>query len=185
MEISTKKINGFDPAAISATVSAIQGNPDIANFELRAQNDWITGAHNRSTIQDFYGACQEDTSREVPFVFDCDEPPILLGENKGANPAEFILHGLLGCMTTAMTMLAAARGIEVTQVSSEIEGDVDLKGFLGLDPNATKGFRQIRIAFRIDGVSEAQKQELLALAKQSPIFNSLVNPVDVQVAIQS
>lgn len=185
MEISTKKINGFDVEAISATVAAIQSNPKIANFELRAQNTWIYGGHNRSTIQGFYGACQEDTSREEPFVFDSDEPPVLFGENKGANPAEFILHGLLGCMTTAMLLLASARGIEVASVSSTIEGDVDLKGFLGLDANAAKGFQQIRVKFEIDGVSEEQKQELINLAKQSPVFNSLINPIDVQVAIQS
>ena len=184
METITKKINGFDAKAISATVADIQDNPEIAEFELRARNTWISAGHNRSTIQGFYGACQEDTSREAPFVFDCDEPPVLLGENKGANPAEFVLHGLLGCMTTAMVLLASARGIEVTGISSSIEGDVDHKGFLGRDANTAKGFQQLRITFAIEGVTEAQKLELITLAKQSPIFNSLINPVDVQVAVQ-
>ncbi|MEZ5042797.1 MAG: OsmC family protein [Saprospiraceae bacterium] len=185
MKMITKKINGFDVEAISGTITAIQNNPAIADFELRAQNTWISGGHNRSTIQGFYGACQEDTSREVPFVYDNDEPPVLLGENKGANPAEVILHGLLGCMTTAMMLLASARGIEVAGVSSKVDGDIDLKGFLGLDANAKKGFQQLRVTFDIEGVSEAQKEELITLAKQSPIFNTLINPVDVQVAIQS
>ncbi|MCB0630586.1 MAG: OsmC family protein [Lewinella sp.] len=185
MTVSTKKINGFDAEAISNTVTAIQGNPEIASFELRARNTWITGAHNRSFIQGFYGACQEDTSREVPFVYDNDEPPVLLGENKGANPGEVLLHGLLACMTTAMILLASARGIEVGSVSSRIEGDIDLQGFMGLNPQVDKGFRQIRVTFDIDGVSDEQKEELIDLAKQSPLFNSLINPVDVQVAIQS
>lgn len=185
METSIKKINGFDPQSISNTVTAIQGNPDIAGFELRARNTWITGGHNRSFIQGFYGACQEDTSREVPFVYDNDEPPVLLGENKGANPGEVLLHGLLGCMTTAMILLASARGIEVGSVTSKIEGDIDLRGFLGLDGTVEKGFQQIRVIFDIQGVSEEQKEELITLAKQSPIFNSLTNPVDVQVAIQA
>lgn len=181
----TKTINGFQAEAIANTVAAIQDNPQIAEFELRAKNTWISGGNNRSYIQGFYGACQEDTSREKPFIYDNDEPPVLLGENKGANPAEVILHGLLGCMTTAMILLASARGIDVAGVSSRVEGNIDLKGFLGLDANVVKGFEQIRVIFDIEGASEDQKQELITLAKQSPIFNTLINPVDVQVAIQS
>lgn len=177
----TKTINGFQVEAIAGTVAAIQDNPKIADFELRAKNTWISGGHNRSTIQGFYGACQEDTSREVPFVYDNDEPPVLLGENKGANPAEVILHGLLGCMTTTMVLLAAARGIEVKGVSSKVDGDVDLKGFLGLDPNSKKEFKQLRVSFEIEGASDEEKEELITLAKQSPIFNTLTNPIDVVV----
>lgn len=179
----TKSINGFNLEAIAGTIAAIQSNPKIADFELRAKNTWISGGHNRSSIQGFYGACQEDVSRQRPFIYDNDEPPVLLGENKGANPAEVILHGLLGCMTTAMMLLASARGIEVSAVSSRVEGDIDLKGFLGLDATVKRGFQQIRVMFDIEGVSEDQKEELIALAKQSPIFNTLVDPLDVQVAL--
>ena len=184
METMTKLINGFNAEAIANTVNAIEGNPKIADFKLRATNKWISGGHNRSFVQGFYGACQEDVSRKTPFVYDNDEPPVLLGENKGANPAEVVLHGLLGCMTTAMILLASARGIEVDGVSSRVEGDIDLKGFLGLDANSEKGYQQIRVIFDIEGASDEEKQELIALAKQSPIFNTLINPVDVQVAIE-
>lgn len=177
-------INGFQKEAINATVGAIIENPKIAEFELRAENTWITAGHNRSFIQGFYGGCQEDTSRETPFIYDNDEPPLLLGTNKGANPAEVILHGLLGCMTTSISLLAAAHGIEVSGISSKVEGDVDLKGFLGLDETATKGFKQIRVAFEIDGVTDEQREELMTLAKRSPIFNTLVRPIDVQVSVQ-
>jgi len=185
METLTKTVNGFNQEAIVDVVTALQANPEIGNFELRATNQWIDGGHNRSYIQGFYGACQEDTSRTEPFIYDNDEPPVLLGNNKGANPGEVLLHGLLGCMTTAMVLLAAARGIEIEGVSSKIEGDIDIKGFLGLSTTGPKGFQQIRVTFDITGVDEAQKQELLALAKQSPLFNSLIYPTDVQVALQN
>ena len=185
METLTKKVNGFNQEDIAAVVTALQANPEIGNFELRATNKWIDGGHNRSYIQGFYGACQEDTSRTEPFIYDNDEPPVLLGNNKGANPGEVLLHGLLGCMTTSMVLLAAARGIEVKNVSSKIEGDADINGFLGLDPTAPKGFKQIRVTFDIKGVNEAQKEELLALAKQSPLFNTLIHPTDVQVALEN
>ena len=185
METTTKKVNGFDQEAIVNVVTALHANPEIGNFELRATNEWIEGGHNRSFIQGFYGACQEDTSRTEPFIYDNDEPPVLLGANKGANPAEVLLHGLLGCMTTAMVLLAAARGIEIEGVTSKVEGDIDIKGFLGLNSSGPKGFKQIRVTFDIKGADEAQKQELLALAKQSPLYNSLMNPTDVQVALKN
>ncbi|WP_224490900.1 OsmC family protein [Robertkochia flava] len=184
METLTKTVNGFDQNAIAGIVTAIQNNPDIAKFELRAHNEWIDGGHNRSYIQGFYGACQEDTSRTEPFVYDSDEPPVLLGSNKGANPGEVILYGLLGCMTSAMVLLAAARGIPVEGVRSSIEGDIDLRAFLGLDPSGVKGFRQIRVTFDIQGGTSEQKEELLSLAKQSPVLHSLLNPVDVQVSLK-
>ncbi|PHN05119.1 OsmC family protein [Flavilitoribacter nigricans] len=181
MEVSSKAINGINQDAIGGTVVAIQENPAIAHFEFRATNTWMGGAHTRSYVQGFYGAGQEDTSRAAPFIYDHDEPPVLLGSNNGANPGEVLLYGLLSCMTTAMIILATARGIELKAVSSKIEGDVDLRGFLGLDPSVKKEFSQIRVTFDIDGVDEATKMELITLAKQSPVFNSLINPVDVQV----
>ena len=117
-----------------------------------------------------------------PFVFECDEPQVLLGTDKGANPGEVLLYGLLACMTTAMVLLAAAKGIEVGRVSSKIEGDVDLRGFLGLDPEVPKEFTQLRVMFHIEGVTEDEKTTLLELARMSPIYNSLVNPIDVHVS---
>ena len=183
METVKKAINGFQAEGITNTVAAIQENPKIAAFELRAENTWITGSHNRSSIQGFYGACMEDTSREVPFVYDNDEPPLLLGTNKGANPAEVMLHGLLGCMTSTLVLLAAAHGIEVKGVTSKVAGDVDLRGFMGLDENVQKEFQQIRVAFDIEGATDQEKEELIALAKRSPVFNTLINPIDVQVSV--
>ncbi|UKM66143.1 OsmC family protein [Flavobacteriaceae bacterium GSB9] len=185
MEVLNKTVNGFSQNSIGATVKAIQENPAIAQFELRAKNTWMGGAHNRSFVQGFYGACQEDTSRTEPFIFDHDEPPVLMGHNKGANPGEVLMYGLLSCMTTAMVLLAAARGIEVESVSSKIEGDVNLQGFMGLDASIKKEFSQIRVSFDIKGVDEETKLELLTLAKQSPVFNSLINPTDVQVNLAS
>lgn len=185
METQVKNINGFNTEAIAGTVEAIVNNPKIADFELRAENKWITGGHNRSTIQGFYGACKEDSSRTEPFIYDNDEPPLLLGNNLGANPAEVVLHGLLGCMTTTMVLLAAARGIEVTGVTSRVEGDIDLQGFLGLSAEVEKGFSQVRVVFDIEGASEEQKQELLVLAQQSPMFNTLIQPADIQVSLHS
>lgn len=183
METTVAKINGFDPAAIAGTVNAIQENPAIAAFELRVENTWVAGGHNRSKVQGFYGACQEDTSRTAPFIIDNDEPPVLLGNNIGPNPAEALLNGMIGCMTTSMVLLAAARGIAISAVTSRVEADVDLRGFLGLDPGVEKGYQQIRVSYRIEGVSEAEKLELIQMVKRSPMYNTLINPVEVLVSL--
>lgn len=183
METTTKTINGFELSSISGTVNAIQENPAVAAFELRVENTWVTGGHNQSKIQGFYGAGKEDTSRETPFILDNDEPPVLMGNNLGANPAEALLHGMVGCMTTSMVLLAAANGIEVTAVTSRVAADIDLRGFLGLDPEVQRGYQQIRVDYHIEGVSDEEKFELLELVKRSPMYNSVVNPVEVVVGL--
>ena len=75
---------------------------------------------NRSTIRDFYGAGREDNSRTTRFEFTNGEPPVLLGDNEGANPVEFLLHALAGCVTTTFVLHATARGITIDELSTEL-----------------------------------------------------------------
>ena len=185
METLQKEVNGFKSQDITDTVSAIQSNPEIAKFKFRAKNKWISGGHNRSSIQGFYGGCTEDTSRTKPFVFDNSEPPILLGNNEGANPVEFILHGLAGCMTTTMMLHAAANGISVDRVESSLEGDLDVQGFLGLDDSVRNGYQKIKAVFNIEGdLTEEQKKQLISWAYKSPVFDIITNKVPVTLSIQ-
>jgi uncharacterized OsmC-like protein len=165
------------------TIGAIQETPGLAKFQFRGENRWINGAHNRTTVQEFYGAGQEDTSRSAPYVLDADEPPVLLGENEGANPVEYALTALAGCLTTSLVYHAAARGIELQEVESRLEGDLDLQGFLGMDDAVRNGFQNIRVTFRIKGnAPEETLDELCQLAQQrSPVFDIVSNPVPVSV----
>ena len=176
-------INGVNVTALGETIEAIKGQPDIAKFQFRAKNKWIDGGHNRSEIKGFYGACQEDTSRTVPFVLDNAEPPILLGEDQGANPVEYILHALAGCMTTTMVYHAAARGIVIKSVETELEGDLDLRGFLRLDEGVRNGYEHVRVRFRVD--SDATPEQLADLARMSPVFDIVSNPVAISVDLSS
>ena len=93
-----------------ATLDAVKGAPQIAQFQFRATNEWISGTHNRSTIQGFYGAGQEDTSRAEPFTYDADHPAVLVGTNQGPTPVEFLLHAIAACLTSGLANIAAARG---------------------------------------------------------------------------
>lgn len=176
-------LNGLDVNAAMATIQAIQNDPEIALFQFRARNRWISGGENRSTIQGFYGAKTEDTSRGTAWEFTNGEPPVLLGHNEGANPVEFLLHALAGCVTTTLVLNAMARGITIQSLSTELEGDIDLQGLLGLDDGVPAGYREIRIKVHIDAdCNEDELADLLAFSQaHSPVCNTICRPVPVRI----
>ncbi len=177
-----KIVNGVNVTKLFATIGAVKENPEIAKFQFRATNQWIKGGHNRTTIKEFYGACEEDTTRTEPFVLDADEPPILLGEDLGPNPVEYVLKALASCMTTTLVYHAAVRGIVVEEVESTLEGDLDLQGFLGIRKDVRKGFQNIKVSFKVK--SDGDTQLLEQLAKSSPVFDIVTNPVPVSVTVE-
>jgi uncharacterized OsmC-like protein len=182
-----KMMNGVNLDQMFGTITAIRETPGLARFEFRAGNRWINGGHNRTTIKDFYGAGQEDTSRAEPFVMDNDEPAVLLGEDNGANPVEVVFHALAGCLTTSLVYHAAAQGIRIDEVESQFEGDLDLQGFLGLSDKVRNGYENIRVTLRIKGDALPEKmEELCQLAqKRSPVFDIVSNPVPVSVRLET
>jgi uncharacterized OsmC-like protein len=182
-DTKTTTLNGLDLDAMSKTVAALKGDPVLAKFQFRARNAWIDGGENRSTIRDFYGAGAEDTSRTKPFVFTNGEPPVLLGHNEGANPVEFLLHALAGCVTTTTVLHAAARGIRIESMSTELEGDIDLQGLLGLDDSVPAGYEGIRIRMHIKAdCSDEELDDLIGFAqKHSPVCNTVCRPVPVTI----
>lgn len=180
---STARLNGLDTHALGQTVDALKRDKTLARFEFRAGNRWIGGGENRSTIQGFFGAGAEDTSRQEPFTFTNGEPPVLLGANEGANPVEFLLHALVGCVTTTTVLHAAARGIRIDSIATEVTGDMDLQGLLDLDKSVPAGYEQItmRVDIRAD-CSDAVLDELLQFAHgHSPVCNTVCRPVPVVI----
>ena len=177
-------LNGLDTQKMLETVGALKANPTLARFEFRARNRWISGGENRSTIKDFYGAGAEDMSRQEGFEFTNGEPPVLLGHNEGANPVEFLLHALAGCVTTTMVLHAAARGIEIESLSTRLVGDIDLQGLLALG-DVPAGYQGIRIEMdiRAKNASDADLDDLLQFAQaHSPVCNTVCRPVPVVIA---
>ncbi|BCS54229.1 osmotically inducible protein C [Geobacter sp. SVR] len=143
------------------------------------------GTHNRATVEGFYGAGKEDTSR-APTHFDMDEPPILLGENRGPNPVEYLLVALSGCLTTSLVAVASAKGVRLDRVSSRYQGTLDLRGFLNIADDVKVEYEKITILFKIEGdLSESAKDELIKEAQKfSPVFNSLAKPVQLAVQLE-
>jgi uncharacterized OsmC-like protein len=177
------EMNGLDVQAAMATIGAIKADPSFARFQFRARNAWVGGGENRSTIRDFYGAGREDDSRTTAFEFTNGEPPVLLGHNEGANPVEFLLHALAGCVTTTFVLHAAARGIAIRELSTRLEGDLDLRGLLGLDDSVSPGYEQIRIEMKVKAdCSDEELDDLLAYTQQhSPVCNTVCRPVPVTI----
>ena len=165
----------------------MKGAPEIADFQFRARNTWVSGTHNRSIIQGFYGAGQEDTSRTEPFTYDADHPAVLVGGGHAPTPVEFLLHAIAACLTSGLANIAAARGVTLHRVESTVEGDIDLLGILGLSDAVRNGYRQIRVRFVIEG--DARPEELAALVEQSrrrsAVYDVLVNGTDVVIDVST
>ena len=176
--------NGVNVDQLFGTLDVVKSMPALGTFQFRATNKWMGGAHNRSMIQNFYGAGQEQV-REQPFVLDAGEPPILVGENEGPNPAEFLLHALAACLTTSLVYVAAARGVQLDEVESTLEGDIDVRGALGLDNSVPNRYENIRVTFAIKSdASEEKLQEIVARAQsRSAVFDTVSNPVPVTVSM--
>jgi uncharacterized OsmC-like protein len=176
--------NGVDTATLFATLDAVKAAPEAARFQFRAGNDWVSGTHSRGTIYGYFGVGQERT-HERTFTFDADHPAVLVGRDNGPTPVEYLLHALAACLTAGLANIAAARGIELTEVSSTVSGDIDLNGVLGLDPIVRNGFQNITVRFTVKGNAPAEKlRELVEQSRsRSAVFDVISNHVPVTIEI--
>ena len=173
------------PSSCTARSTPSRTTRRSAIFQFRAHNHWIDGAHNRSTIKSFYGAGQEDSTRAEAFTVDAGEPAILLGTDTGPNPAEHLLHALAACLTTTLVYVAAARKVQLTEVESTLEGDMDVRGALGLSDEVRNGFSRVRVNFKVKGDAPPEKlREVVERAKgRSAVFDMVTNGVPVEVGV--
>jgi uncharacterized OsmC-like protein len=180
----TTIVNGVDLDRLSGTIGAVTADPALARFQFRGRNHWIDGGYSRTTIKDFHGAGQEDTTRTEPFTVHSDEPPVLLGQNRAPNTVEYVLHALAACVSGTIVYHAAARGIALDGLETTIQGDLDLHGFLGLDSSVRPGYDQIRITIKATGdFDDNQFAELASLTRYSPVRDIVSNPVPVAIDV--
>jgi uncharacterized OsmC-like protein len=177
--------NGVDTATLFATLDAVKGNPDIAKFQFRATNRWVSGTHNQSTIHGFHGALQEMTHQQ-PWTFDADHPAVLVGNDNGPTPVEYVLHALAACLTAGLANIAAARGITLTEVESTVEGDIDLMGILGLSDQVRNGYQQIAVRFKVRGDDPEKLRQVIEQSRQrSAVFDVVTNGVPVSIEVDA
>ena len=175
--------NGVDTATLFATLDAVKENPEIAKFRFRASNTWVSGTHSRSTVSGFYGAMQEQ-AHERDFVYDTDHPAVLVGKDQGPTPVEHVLHALAACLTAGLANIAAARGIDLTEVTSTVEGDIDLLGILGLDDEVRNGYQQIRVSLHLEGDDPDALRRVVEQSRlRSAVYDVLTHGVPVSIAV--
>jgi uncharacterized OsmC-like protein len=182
----TMTANGIDVQALVETTKAIADDEGLAEFTFKARSTWQGGTHNVGEIGRFTHAHSEDQSRAAAFVLHGDEPPVLLGANRGPNALELLLQGLAFCYAVGFAANAAAKGIEITHMEYEVEGDFDVRRFLGLD-GQRPGFTAIRARGRVSSpnASREQLEELCQYVQDtSPVRDSLVRPVPVQTSLE-
>jgi len=178
--------NGVDTATLFATLDAVKQAPEAASFQFRAHNEWVSGTHNRGTIADAE-VVGEERAHERTFVFDADHPAVLVGQDNGPTPVEFVLHALAACLTAGLANIAAARKVKLTEVRSTVTGDIDLNGILGLNPAVRNGYQQITVRFTIKGDAPAEKlRELLDQSRaRSAVYDVITNQVPVTIEVDT
>jgi uncharacterized OsmC-like protein len=179
--------NGIDVGALLDTIEAIKAEPELARFTFRASTRWHEGTHSRAQVGSFLHAGAEDDTRQAPFQLDGDEPPVLLGRNLGPNAVELVLAALGFCYAVGYVANAAARGITIEEMSYDIEGDIDLRNFLGISTEVRPGFSEIRARARVkaSGATEEELTELCAYVQAtSPVKDVLANPIPVVTTIE-
>jgi uncharacterized OsmC-like protein len=185
-QTSTKTLNGVNLEQLVETINHVKEQPDLAKFRFWAENEWIDGAHSRTTIQKFYGAGQEHRGESNPFVMEGDEPHVLLGDDKAPNAVESVLHALASCISVGFIYNAAAQNIKVDKLEINMEGDLDLHGFLGLSDDRRPGYNNIRLTYKVK--SDASEEKLNELCryvqKTSPVLDIIKNPVPVSISME-
>jgi uncharacterized OsmC-like protein len=174
-------VNGVNLDTLMGTIGAIREDRELGVSRFRATNKWISGNRNQTTVKGFFGARQEMEHKQT-FIMDADEPAILAGNDDGANPVEHLLHALASCLTTSMVAHAAVRGINIEELEAELEGDIDLNGFLGLDESVPKGYSEIRVRYTVKA-DPKDLRRIERLSRFSPVFQTVSNGTRVDVTV--
>jgi len=182
MKIGNASVNGVKVSRVMDIIGAIEENADNARFQFRLSNRWVDAGLNRSRIQGYFAAGREDDTRRKPFVVDADEPEITSGGDSAPNPMEFVLHSLASCLTSTMVYHAAVQGVEIESVESSLEGDMDVRGMLGLSEEVRKGYQAVRVRMRVK--SEASAEALEELALFSPVYDIVSRSLPVEFILE-
>lgn len=176
--------NGVNVQALLDARTALTDAPEAAQFTWKATNQWVNGTHSESTVEEFFGLGGDQKHRST-FTFTADHPEVFAAEDHGVTPVEFVLVGLASCLTAGVAAVAQNRGIQLNSVTATIEGDMDILGILGGDPEVRNGFNNIRVNYEID--ADASPQDIEALVaqsqKRSAVFDVITNPTNVTVSV--
>jgi uncharacterized OsmC-like protein len=176
--------NGVNVQALLDARDALQDSPEATQFTWRASCTWVNGTHSQAKVKGFFGLGEEQ-SHKTETSFEADHPEIFASEDNGITPIEYVLVGLASCLTAGIAAVAQNRGIQLRSVESKLEGQMDIRGILGMDSDVRNGFSDVKVTFNID--ADASKQDIEAIVaqsqKRSAVYDAITNPVNVTVEV--
>jgi len=181
-QLEEQTVNGVTVSTVMGIVNAIEENSDNAHFQFRLENHWVDGGLNRSRIKEYFALGLEDDTRTEPFIVDADEPCVNSGADTSPNPMEYVLHSLASCLTSTLVYHAAVQGIEIESVESSLEGDLDVRGMLGLFEDSRKAYNAVRVRMQVKSVADADTLRKLALF--SPVYDMVSNSLPVEFVLE-
>jgi len=177
-------MNGVDTPALFATIDAVRGQRELARFQFRATNRWVSGTHSETRFEAFTGAGGRHEQAGV-FLAEGDHPPVLCGKGEAPTPVEYLLHALASCIMAGIGNIAAARGVRLTRAEISAAGDIDLQGLLGISNDVRNGYEGIGLDVKIEG--DASPEVLADIVERSKarsaVFDVLTNGVPVQIQV--
>ena len=181
-QVEEQTVNGVTVSTVMGIVNAIEEDSDNAHFQFRLANHWVDGGLNRSRIHKYFALGQEDNTRTEPFIVDADEPVVNSGGDSSPNPMEYVLHSLASCLTSTLVYHAAVQGIQIESVESHLEGDLDVRGMLGLAEQSRKAYNAVRVRMQVKG--EADAETLKELAMFSPVYDMVSTSLPVEFELE-
>lgn len=185
-KIKENVVNGVNIDHLAETIQSIKANPELARFKFRASTKWLGGAHTETRVQGFYGAGREDSSRRRAFILEADEPHSLLGANHAANALETFLHSIASSLAAGFAYRAASENVRIDSLDFKVEGEIDLRGFLGVSSAIRPGYRSIRVTYKVR--CDAPKEKVVEICdyvqKTSPLLDMLRFPVSFSIELE-
>ena len=183
-QTATPVDNGVNVEALLGAREALTAAPQAAQFKWRASCKWVNGTHSHSSVKSFFGLGEEQ-SHKTEFTFDADHPELFASEDNGMTPVEYVLVGLASCLTAGIAAVAQNREIQLKSVEATLEGDMDVRGILGVDSDVRNGFSGIKVTYNID--ADASPEDIKALVaqsqKRSAVYDIITNPTNVKVEV--
>jgi uncharacterized OsmC-like protein len=183
-QTATPVDNGVNVEALLGAREALTQAPEAAQFTWRAECKWVNGTHSETSVKGFFGLGGEQ-SHKTTFTFEADHPEIFASEDHGATPVEMVLAGLASCLTAGVAAVAQNREIQLKSVSATLEGDMDVRGILGVDSDVRNGFSGIKVTYKID--ADASPEDIKALVaqsqKRSAVYDIIANPTNIKVEV--
>ncbi|MEX1109004.1 MAG: OsmC family protein [Dongiaceae bacterium] len=171
-------VNGIDVDALMGVVQDVTAAPAKGMVEFRVKSAWKGQTRSEATVES-YKLGGETFNRR--FTFGIDEPLELLGENTAPNPQEYLMAALNACVMVGYVAGAAIRGIKLESVEIETQGELDLRGFLGIDPDVKPGYDRLHYTVRIkgNGTTEQFREIHETVIKTSPNYFNIAKPVAI------